>query len=357
MAASVVVNGGRSATRVSEATRERITEVATRLRYRPNAVARGLSRRRMNSIGVVSVIETDDVNLYFLEVLNGIVSVAAQHSQSTTICSINSWHTSEKRILQFCDGRVDGVILLGPGELSPGFFESLRHRTQFFAIHGDTLPKDIDGVDVDDESGAYAVVAHLIELGHRRIAHFCGPSTGVGARRRLAGYRRSLIDARLEVDESLLFPGEYDTESGRARTRQLLSACPGGVLPTAIFCANDGIAAGCLEVLAQNHVRVPEDISVAGFDDFLLARMTLPTLTTVAQPFRRMGEYALERLLLWINQSTEPQVAPQQSEGAELLSQAPQPKPTAHIEIYPCELVVRGSTGCPALRPATLPAG
>src|SRR5579875_3451633 len=106
MTVSVVMNGARSATRVSDATRARIQEAAARLRYRPNAVARGLSRRRMDTIGVVTKMDLKEINLYFLEVLNGILEVAAQHGQNTTVFSVTDWQGDEKRLLQFCDSRV-----------------------------------------------------------------------------------------------------------------------------------------------------------------------------------------------------------------------------------------------------------
>lgn len=362
MTVSVVLNGARSATRVSEATRLRIQEAAARLHYRPNGVARGLSRRRMDTIGIVSSIinsdEDGDPNLYFLEILNGILEAAARHGQNTTVFSIRDWCADEAKILQFCDGRVDGLIFVAPQRLSLSFAESLQHHTPFVTMHANDLLPRTYNLDIDNEGGAYAAVQYLIAQGHTRIAHFAGPLKFQGAQQRLAGYQRALSEANLAFDHSLVLEGEYHTNSGKERAVRLLGDGQISPLPTAIFCASDDIAAGCLEALLAQGLRVPEDISLVGFDDVLTARMTAPPLTTVKQPFRLLGSRAVEMLMPQILNGIVPTIGATQSSEASALSPesgTATDREAPHTEVFDVKLVVRGSVGQPPVPPITPP--
>lgn len=327
MTVSVVLNGARSATRVSDATRVRIEEAAKRLHYRPNAVGRGLSRRRMDTLGVVAVID-GPLNLYFLEILNGILAECVGHGQNTTVFSVSDWRLDEDKILQFCDGRVDGIIFLG-SHLTPEFSELLSRRTSFVTIHGGVMMPGIHNLEVDDEGGAHKIVTHMIELGHRRIGHFPGALDQSGARQRFAGYKRAMEEAGIPIDPSLILEGDFTAVSGSERMAALLGS--GLPLPTAIFCANDGIAYGALDVVAARGLQAPRDISIGGFDDLMLAQMTTPHLTTIRQPFRDMAARAVQLLLNQVGDGADNQ---------------PLLEPTAS-DIFPVELVMRESVGPP----------
>jgi len=328
MTVSVVMNGARSETRVSDSTRERIREIALRLRYRPNAVAQALSRRRLDTIGVVAEIDAKEINLYFLEVLKGILESARRHGQNTTVLSIGSWEQEEHRIVKFCDGRVDGIIFIGP-ILSSQFAKLVAHHVPFVAIHSNSPLEEAQNLESDDEGGAYLMVKYLIGQGHRHIAHFRGNDGLRGADLRHAGYRRALEEAGIRYRDDLVFRGRFETASGRDGARRLISRRRGS-LPTAVFCANDNIAYGCMEVLGEFGLTVPQDISVVGFDDALLARMTYPPLTTIRQPVREMGHRAVDLLMPKITDQSENAV-----------------KSDSSIEVFTVELVVRGSVGSP----------
>ena len=328
MTVSVVLNGARSATRVSDATRVRIEEAAKRLHYRPNAVGRGLSRRRMDTLGVVAVID-GPLNLYFLELLNGILAEGVSNGQNTTVFSVSDWRLDEEKILKFCDGRVDGIVFLGP-HLTPEFCEILARRTSFVTIHGGEMMPGIHNLEVDDEGGAHKIVTHMIGLGHRRIAHFTGQLDQSGARQRLAGYQRALREAGIGLNESLILTGDFTANSGRERMATLLD--DRGTLPTAVFCANDAVAYGALELLQSRGVQAPGEISVAGFDDLMLAQMTTPHLTTIRQPFRDMAARAVQLLLHQVGDGSDDQ---------------PPPLEPTTSDIFPVELVIRESVGPP----------
>jgi LacI family transcriptional regulator len=161
----------------------------------------------------------------------------------------------------------------------------------------------------------------------------------IGPERRIKGYRRALARARIPYRESLFVQANFGHQGGRIALSHWLRQHQGEPMPEAIFCANDAIAASCLEVLVEAGLRVPEDVSVVGFDDTLVARTTVPQLTTVRQPLRVMGGRAVEVLLNSIQA---------QNEGRHLAFQKP--------IILPVEMVVRDSVGLPPAAVRLVPA-
>ena len=321
MAVSVVLNRSVSSTRVSDATRDRILAAATKLDYRPNAVARGLQRRRMDTIGVVAVVDSEDLNVYFLELLNGILTGADEFGQNMTVFSIHDWVKDQDRITQLCDGRIDGMILLGPrGTLN--LTELLPRHTPVVSIHSNVEAPGLANISTNGESGAYEAVNHLIGLGHKRIMHLAGPDSVSDAHDRLLGYKRAL-NRTLEYRSILISKSRVTTPttSGKELMAKWLAVHKGKVLPTAVFAANDATAVGVVEALNAAGYSVPGDVSVVGFDDSLMARMCNPPLTSLRQPLREMGRKAVE-LLMWHLETHTPQQS----------------------ELFPTELVVRAST-------------
>jgi len=298
MAASVVLNGAVSSARVGPATRARILEAAARLRYRRNVAALGLSRRRMNTIGVVSTIVSRTVNLYYVEVLTGILATAAEHGQSTSILTIGSWTKDESRIIEFCDGRIDGLILIGP-EVTPAFADLLVQHAPVVALHG-SGSRSIPTIDVDNAGGARLATQYLLDLGHTQLLHLAGRPTAKAGIERIAGFRGALEDRSVEFRNEMLLPGDFVSESGYSRTLALADRVGKGRMPTGIVCANDAIAFGCMDALRERRISVPGDVSVVGFDDTLLARIVRPALTTIHQPFADISRRAVETLLAQI---------------------------------------------------------
>jgi LacI family transcriptional regulator len=304
MAASTVLNGAHTSSRISKSTRKRILEAAARLAYRPNAAARALANRRMHTLGVATVIEGGDLNPYILEVLNGILDAAARHEQNTTIFALHDWSKDTARIHGFCDGRIDGLVLLAPTFAADK--TALPTHTPFVSIHGNSPVPGIINIESDEEKGAMEIVRHLLDRGHRRIMHIAGPADQLGAQRRSRAYKRALTSSRIPYDADLVVQADYSVGGGRTAIRHWLRHHAGQPLPDAVFCANDGLAIGCIEALAEVGLRVPDDISVAGFDDTLAARTTVPQLTTVRQPLREMGARAVEVLLERITRPETP---------------------------------------------------
>lgn len=338
MAASAVLNSARTSSRIAPETRERIIQAAAKLHYRPNAAARALANRRMHTIGVAAVIEGGELNAYFLEVFNGILEMAARREQNTTVFTLHDWQQDAARLPSLCDGRIDGLILVAP-TLSIEAAKVLPSHTPFVALHANVPLPNVINIETDEERGANEMVRYLVAQGHRRILHLAGEAGLVGAERRLRGYKRALTAARIKVDNSLIVKAGFSSESGRTAMRTWLKRHSGEPLPHAIFCVSDGAAIGCMEALAEVGLRVPDDISVAGFDDTLAARTTVPQLTTIRQPLRAMGNRAVEILLSNIQRQSD-----------QSLPQEPSPV------VFPVELVSRASVAAPPTVSRLVPA-
>ncbi len=337
MAASAVLNGARTSSRTAPETRQRILEAAAKLHYRPNAAARALADRKMNTLGVAAVFEGNELNQYFLEVFNGVVEAAAHSGQNTTVFTLHDWESDARRLPSFCDGRIDGLLLVAP-RLTRESLSVLPEHTPCISLHSNVLlPRSIN-LESDEETGAYEMVRYLVSLGHRRIMHLSGPRGLVGPERRIKGYQRALGTGALQRSSGPIIETGFNAERGLSVMSDWLKRSSGQLMPQAIFCANDGIAIGCLEALAAAGFKVPGDVSVAGFDDTLAARSTVPQLTTVRQPLRAMGRKAVELLLERIQ-------AQRTGEDA----RAPQ------TVVFPTELVLRNSVTVPSAHDLLVP--
>jgi DNA-binding LacI/PurR family transcriptional regulator len=314
---------------VSAATRERVLDAARELDYVPNALARGLLTKR---VPVVGVIVHDITDPYFSEVVRGVEDAASPAGYLVITCSSERDPDRERSYVRLLRSmRAAVVIFAGSGLADPALEEELgRHLGAMRAegaavVHLSPHAGGDPEVGVDNAAGIATMIRALADLGHRRIAFLAGPRNLHVARARLAGYRTGLAAAGLEADERLVVGTTFDREGGALAVDELLDA---GIEPTAIACANDLLALGAMTRLRERGLRVPEDVSVAGFDDISVAAITAPSLSTVRLPLRELGARGwtfAERLL----------------EGA-----APD------RETLPTTLVMRGSTG-PAPAPGT----
>jgi LacI family transcriptional regulator len=294
MAASAVLNGATTSSRISQPTRERIQEAAAKLRYRPNATARGLADRRMNTIGVATTFSANELNQYFLEVFNGVIEGAAAAGQNTTVFALTDWPECERRLPAICDGRIDGLILLSPW-LSLEAGDKLPDHTPFVSVHANQLLPGVTNIESDEEAGAFEMTRQLLALGHRRILHLAGPPDSIGAQRRVAGYLAAHAAAGVPPAPGHVQYGHFTTEAGRRAFTEWLLHHQGQPMPEAIFGATDSVALVAIDLLVERGLRVPQDVSVVGFDDTLAARSA--HLTTVRQPLREMGLRAVELLV------------------------------------------------------------
>jgi LacI family transcriptional regulator len=275
---------------VSAATRARVLDAARELDYVPNALARGLLK---SQIPVVAVVVHDITDPYFAEVVRGVEDAASPAGYLVITCSSErdaERETSYVRLLRSM--RAASVIFAASGLDDPASNEEIERHLSAMRADGAAVvhlsPHALGAADVgvDNEAGMAAMVAALVELGHREIAFLAGPSTLFVARARLDGYRRGLEAAGIAFDDSLVIHTGFDKEGGALGVDTLLD---GPTRFTAIACANDPLAMGALARLAGLGIAVPGQVSVAGFDDVPVAAMTSPSLSTVRLPLRDMG--------------------------------------------------------------------
>ena len=284
--------------KASPETRARVLKAARELDYQPSAIARGLARRKMDTVGVVFYTHSTTPLVraaYFGDILGGILETAMQARQSTTLFTEINCIDPKANLNTYCDGRCDGLIFVGP-PYSDDLAAALRRKHTPYVFLGDQ-PTDlgVSCVDVDNVGSAVCATEFLLNHGHRRIAFLGGDAQITSSRLREKGYRQAILSAALKPDEFLMPLGLYSSDSGRRRTLELMKHTANA--PTALFCASDEIAAGAMAALSEMSLRVPEDVSVIGFDDSSAASALRPALTTLRQPFQELASRAVDLLL------------------------------------------------------------
>lgn len=293
---SYVLNNGPR--KVNPHTRERVLRAVRELNYHPSAAARGLSRRRMDSIGVIfpQGQYAPVSNTYVGPILDGILDIAARREQNVALFTGHIWSNAQNSLSGFSSGRTDGMIVINPtigSEIVPTLF---KREIPLVLVGSGAVDPRISSVDVDEAEAARGVVAYLLNRGHRRIAYLGGTQSNYSTHLRHHGYRMALKEAQIEDDPRLAPDGVYQTASGGDRTK-ILMALPDRERPTALFCGSDEIALGALAALKDLGIRVPDQVSVVGFDNIAESGYTDPPLTTVNQPLRQIGERAAEILI------------------------------------------------------------
>ncbi|WP_320069250.1 LacI family DNA-binding transcriptional regulator [Micromonospora sp. RTGN7] len=286
---SNVVNGYQH---VRPTTRTRVEQAIAELNYRPNLSARNLRKGRT---GVIALAVPELDIPYFAELARHVVTTAAELGWTVLIDQTGGGPERERAAAAgIGDHLIDGLIF-SPLALTAEDLTGLDGTPM--VLLGERVDHGpADHVGIDNVTAAREVTAHLIGLGHRRIAAIGaqGTAEGASARLRLAGYAAALADAGITYDERLVAPAPaWHRADGAAAMRHLLDT---GVRPDAVFCFNDTLALGALRALHEAGLRVPADVAVAGFDDIEDGRFSIPTLTTIAPDKARIAKLAVELL-------------------------------------------------------------
>ena len=316
---SRVLNGHEN---VNEETRKRILAAVRRLRYMPNGAARSLITRRTETLGALL---PDLYGEFFSELIRGI-DIAARARGLHLLVSSSHGNADEAAVaLRAMRGKVDGLLVMSPYANADFLERNLPPAVPTVLINTPHAPADCMTLGMDNQAGAYAMVEHLVGLGHRRIAFIAGPEDNFDARSRREGYveamRTLLPDQPLQILE-----GAFTDSSGHRAGQLLAKMTP---RPDAVFAANDMTAIGCLSALHEAGLRVPEDIALAGFDDIPLARYITPTLSTVRVHIAELGEKAIEHLTQMIE---NPEAGPR---GQEVLHAELVPRASSGIRATP----------------------
>ena len=269
---------------VAATTRDRVLRVAGELDYVPNSGARALSTRRTDTIGVLL---PDLHGEFFSELIRGIDLAARARGLHLLLSSSHGDPAEAAAALRAMRSRVDSIILMLPHAGEDDLLGSGTGSVPMVFLGRGGCNRGHASFEIDNHSGALAITEHLLALGRNRIAFVAGPPDNIEARERLRGYRAAIAAAGARA---WVVDGDFSEQSGSAAARAFI----GGDRPDAIFCANDMMAIGCLEVLRGAGIRIPEDIALAGYDDIPIARYVSPALTTAAVPIADIGRQALE---------------------------------------------------------------
>ncbi|GAA4872822.1 LacI family DNA-binding transcriptional regulator [Ferrimonas pelagia] len=292
---------------VRQDTIDKVQQAIEALNYQPNSAARNLASTKSYAIGFIY----DNPNAYYvIDMQNGILQACRENHYELMI------HPSDATASDICDqltalvkrSRVAGLVLTPPFSESAKIVAILEQLDVAFVriVSGSGEGKiDPNCLYIDDRQGAYAITEHLLELGHQRIGFLCGDNEHQSSLERLEGYKQALRDHQLPVEPELILEGHYSFDSGVSNA-QTMMARP--VPPSALFACNDEIAAGALFAAQLGGVKIPQQLSIVGFENSPFSRQTWPKLTTVDQPIVTIARQATEQLIRQLRGHAEPQV-------------------------------------------------
>jgi LacI family transcriptional regulator len=311
----------------SDATRQSVLEAAGQLGWVPNHSARSLARRRTGIVGLLfsdfateaSTLDNDSA-LYVDQVIRGAERAATTAGDAILIAATRG--RDGLQLARSLVGKVDGLVVLA-GSLAPRELAEISQRVPVVLMATHTAPRAIDFVGADNRGGAREATEHLLGTHrYRDLAFVAGPPRSPDSKERFVGFARALTAAGLTPPKAPEVHGGFTEDGGARAVEELLAGRR--TPPRAIVFGNDEMAIGGLGVLRRHKLRVPGDVAVTGFDDIATGRHVRPTLTTVRQPMRDIGETAVRTLL--------GRLADRDTDR--------------HTAVLPTELVVRGSCGC-----------
>ena len=280
--------------RISERTRTRVLEVARSLNYEPNYIARSLSKQKTHSIGVVL---EDIMNPFYTQVAKGIETVLKAAGYTMVLTSSGYVYEEEleltRTLLRY---KVDG-ILITPVQADSLAVNILRGRgVPFFILNAKSQDPQINWIDSDNLLGGYMATRYLLQLGHRRFVNLFSNRLE-GTRDRLEGFRKAITEKGLSLSDQILLGDAAFREDGCRLLDQLIRERGTAGLPSAVVAVNDTTAIGAMDCLLAHGIRIPEEVSIIGYDDIYFASLTRVPLTTIHQSKFRMGEIAARGLL------------------------------------------------------------
>lgn len=300
---SYVINGKNT---LLPETRERVLRKMREMNYHPSAVARGLTNKRMNTLGVLFDNVGSEIAIwhpYTSGILQGIVAASAEAGYNVTLFT-ELWQNAEKSLPKLRDQRADGLLIVAP-PADTDILPSLQGAgLKVVTVSSESASFGMPSVDVDNAAGIHLAVQHLRVLGHTRIAFLGGERNMFSAAVRLAAFEAALQAAKINVPTEYITAASYqDSEIAGRQTRQLLRR---PVPPTAIVAGNDQIAVAAVKAAQSLGVAVPRQLSIVGFDDIADAALMQPALTTIKQPFAEVGKAATRLLLQMLSGQAVP---------------------------------------------------
>jgi DNA-binding LacI/PurR family transcriptional regulator len=292
---SLVINGKG---KISEERREEIRQIIMRMGYKPSMIASALTGKKTYALGLLV---PDISNPFFAEIARAVEDEGQRHGYSVFICSTDNKDEKVEHYAALLQQKnVDGVII-GTGLKELSVLKPLLQGGVPVALLAREFPSVVvPSVVVDDYAGGAAAAEHLISLGHRHLAVLAEQDSISSSRERVRGFRHTAEAAGITLDPAFVLSSGI--KEGKNKAQELLQRDD---RPTAIFCCNDMLAIGALRAAKEMGLRIPQDCSIVGFDDTVLASVTDPPLTTIAQPIEQMGQTAVQLLIRQIGQPGE----------------------------------------------------
>ncbi len=278
---------------VAETTQEKVMKAVEELNYAPSAVARSL---KCNSTRTIGMLVTQSTNLFFSEVISGVESYCYRQGYTLILCNTGGIYEKQRDYIRMlAEKRVDGILVMC-SDFTEELNEMLNRHTNIPKVVMDWGPESsqADKIMDNSEEGGYIATKYLIDNGHTDIACLSGHFDKLACKERIVGFRRAMAEANLPVNEDWILEGNFECDTAVLVADKITAM---EKRPTAVFCFNDTMALGLMSRLQQNGIKVPDDVSVVGYDNIELAEYFSPPLTTIHQPKRRVGKNAFEILL------------------------------------------------------------
>ncbi|HBG01604.1 MAG TPA: hypothetical protein DDW87_08540 [Firmicutes bacterium] len=293
---------------VADATKLRVIEAAEKFGYQPNFFGARLSRGKSDVIGLYIVGgKEEQCNwalpsswMFYNPILKAVSTELSLHGYRLNLEVVSLERVIQKRVIASViqEGSLDGMLIVMQDDTDHGFLNIVVERKFPFVVLNTMAGANISSVKIDNDLGARKSVNHLIELGHTRIAYLGGPARDSNAIERRRGFIKAISEAELNLDPMLVQYGDWQLSCGQAAAKKFIEL---DHPPTAIFCANDHMAIGVMQVLQKAGFRVPHDISVVGYDDTEMCQVVVPNLTTVRAPLELMGALGAREVLRQID--------------------------------------------------------
>ncbi|MGX9418341.1 HTH-type transcriptional repressor PurR [Vibrio sp. WJH972] len=278
---------------VAEATQEKVNTAVKELKYSPSAVARSL---KCNSTQTIGMLVTQSTNPFFSEVIDGVESYCYRQGYTLILCNTGGIYEKQRDYIRMlAEKRVDGFLVMC-SDLTEELLVMLDSYSEVPKVIMDWGPESSQSDKIIDnsEEGGYLATRYLIKHGHRDIACLSGHLNKAACKERIIGFRRAMNEANLAINEDWILEGNFECDTAVLAADSIIAM---DTKPTAVFCFNDTMALGLMSRLQQKGIRIPEDISVIGYDNIEISEYFSPPLTTIHQPKRRVGKNAFEILL------------------------------------------------------------
>ncbi|PSB89605.1 HTH-type transcriptional repressor PurR [Photobacterium damselae subsp. damselae] len=278
---------------VAEATQKKVMAAVDELNYAPSAVARSL---KCNTTRTIGMLVTKSTNPFFAEVVHGVEEYCYKEGYTLILCNTEGNLSKQQDYLRMlAEKRVDGLLVMC-SDLDEKLLELLERKKDLPMVIMDWGPESphTDKIQDNAEHGGYIATKHFIENGHTKIGCLSGHEDKSTCRERLKGFRKAMVESNLSVNEDWILEGDFECDTAVKAAQDFIAMTE---RPTAIFCFNDIMAMAMISTFEQAGLRVPDDISIIGYDNIDLAPYFSPPLTTIHQPKRRLGKTAVEILM------------------------------------------------------------